>query len=279
MSRRRRTVRVKAFAKINLSLDIVRVRRDGYHELSTIFQSIALFDTLTVVKRVGPFVLTCDDPACPTDQTNLVSRAAEAVWKAAGRRGAPRDVAVHLTKRIPMQAGLGGGSGDAAAALRVFGRLWRVSGARLPGIAMRLGADVPYFLVGGSALGRGRGDRLFSLRDYPRRNVVIVVPPFGISTKDAFAWWDRDRPRHRNGGNDLEAPVARRRPAIRRLLTELRRAGATWAAMSGSGSAVFGLFETGSAARRAATHLGGRGRRVFAVRTLTRRECVALAPK
>src|SRR5260370_10877939 len=97
-------MRARAFAKINLSLRIVRVRPDGYHELRTIFQSIALFDTLTVRRVRGPFTLTSDDPACPIDETNLVARAAAAVWKAAGRRGAPRDVRVHLAKRIPTQA-------------------------------------------------------------------------------------------------------------------------------------------------------------------------------
>src|SRR5207249_7192546 len=104
------TIRVKAFAKINLSLRVVGVRRDGYHELRTMFQAVALFDTLTIRRAPGPFALTCDDPACPTGDSNLVTRAATAVWRAAGRRGAPRDVAVHLAKRIPMAAGLGGGS-------------------------------------------------------------------------------------------------------------------------------------------------------------------------
>src|SRR5260221_13265818 len=98
-------MRARAFAKINLSLRIVRVRPEGYHELRTIFQSIALFDTLTVRRVRGPFMLTCDDPACPTDATNLIARAAAAVWKAAGRRAAPHGVRVHLAQRIPVQAG------------------------------------------------------------------------------------------------------------------------------------------------------------------------------
>ncbi len=182
-------MRARAFAKINLSLRIVRVRPDGYHELRTIFQSIALFDTLTVRRVSGPFTLTCDDPACPTDETNLVARAASAVWKAAGRRGAPRDVSVHLAKGIPMQAGLGGGSSDAAAALRVFARMWRAPSARVARIARRLGADVPYFLEGGTALGVDRGDRLLPLANLRRAHVVVVVPSFGVSTRQAYGWW------------------------------------------------------------------------------------------
>src|SRR5471030_624639 len=103
-------MRVQAFAKINLSLRVLGARDDGYHELRTIFQSIALHDTLTIRAIRGPFQLTCDDPACPADETNLIWRAADRMWKAAGRRGALRDVAIHLDKQIPMQAGLGGGS-------------------------------------------------------------------------------------------------------------------------------------------------------------------------
>src|SRR4029079_274972 len=118
--------RVRAFAKINLSLRVLGTRPDGYHELRTIFQSIALHDTLTIRASRGPFRLTCDDPNCPSDYTNLIWRAAERLWKAAGRRGAPRDLAIDLAKRIPLEAGLGGGSSDAAAALRVLGRMWRV---------------------------------------------------------------------------------------------------------------------------------------------------------
>jgi len=105
-------MRVRAFAKINRSLRVVATRADGYHELRTIFQSIALHDTLTFRQVRGPFELACDDPACPTDETNLIARAAAQMWSASGRKGAPHGVAIHLVKRIPMQAGLGGGSSD-----------------------------------------------------------------------------------------------------------------------------------------------------------------------
>ena len=114
--------------------------------------------------RRGPFALHCDDPACPADQTNLVWRAAERVWAASGRRGTLRDVEIRLAKRIPLQAGLGGGSSDAAAALRALGSLWRVKDAPLREMAPSLGADVPYFLEGGTALGLDRGDRAVSAR-------------------------------------------------------------------------------------------------------------------
>src|SRR5713226_5301833 len=123
-------VRVRALAKINLALRVLGVRPDGYHELRTVFQSIALHDTLTFREAPGPFRITCDDTACPTDATNVVWRAAAGVWAAATRRGAPRDVSVRLVKRIPVQAGLGGGSSDAAAAIAALAALWRVRLAR-----------------------------------------------------------------------------------------------------------------------------------------------------
>ena len=175
--------RVRAFAKINRSLEVLGVRPDGFHELRTVFQSIALHDTLAIRAVPGVFQLTCDDPACPADRSNLIWRAAEQVWKAAGRRGVPRDVSIQLTKRIPLQAGLGGGSSDAAAALRAFGRLWRVKPDRVRAIGSSLGADVPYFFEGGTALGLDRGDLLFPLVDAPRAWVVLVIPSFGVSPR------------------------------------------------------------------------------------------------
>jgi 4-diphosphocytidyl-2-C-methyl-D-erythritol kinase len=249
----RRIDRVRAPAKINLTLRVLGVRADGYHALETTFQSIALHDTLTIRASRGPFRLECDDPACPSDRTNLVWRAAVRVWKASGRRGAPRGLVVHIVKRIPIQAGLGGGSSDAAAALGALGRRWRVSGARLRTIAASLGADVPYFFEGGTVLGVERGDLLFPQPDHPAAWVVLVLPGFGVSTKDAYGWFDRDRGSKTPAlQNDLQAPVAKRHPEIARLVRVLRRLGAESAAMSGSGSAVFGLFKKRPRALRAA---------------------------
>jgi 4-diphosphocytidyl-2-C-methyl-D-erythritol kinase len=282
--------RVRAFAKINLTLRVGGVRSDGYHELETTFQSLALHDTLTIRAARGPFRITCDDPACPTDRRNLVWRAAAAVWRASGRRGTPRGVAVHIAKRIPMQAGLGGGSSDAAAALRALGRRWRVGNAHLRAIGVSLGADVPYFFEGGTALGVERGDLLFRLPDHPAAWVVLVLPAFGVSTKDAYEWFDSDvgaDPRvrlradirvgagtlvgsHVRVGNDLQKPVARRHPEIARLVLALRREGAHSSAMSGSGSAVFGLFRRRPQALRAALALASGVRRTVVTRTVIR---------
>jgi 4-diphosphocytidyl-2-C-methyl-D-erythritol kinase len=278
-------MRVRAFAKINLSLRVLGTRADGYHELRTIFQSIALHDTLTIRAQRGPFHLRCDDPRCPDDRANLIWRAAERVWRAAGRRGAPRNVKVDLKKRIPMQAGLGGGSSDAAAALRAFARLWRVDEARVRAIGRELGADVPYFFEGGTVLGLERGDLLFPLIDGPAAFVVLVLPNFGVSTKQAFGWFDSvsrkgARAFQASGPearNDLEPVVAAQCPAIAQVVRALRKVGALHAAMTGSGSTVFGLFKSETAASKAARALASRSFRTAVTRTLNRQQYQRLA--
>jgi 4-diphosphocytidyl-2-C-methyl-D-erythritol kinase len=271
------TFTARAFAKINLDLRIGGVLPDGYHELRTTFQSIALHDVLTFRRTRGPFTIRCDDPACPTDG-NIVGRAAEQIWRAAGRPGLPMGVSVSIDKRIPMAAGLGGGSADAAAALRVLPLLWRVqlSAAAAHEQAAALGADVPFFLQGGTAIGVGRGDRLTRLPDGTRRWVVLVVPPFGVSTKEAYRWFDeadgargaRRARTDRGRSNDLQEPVVSRHPEIGELIHQLRRSGANQAAMSGSGSAVFGIFSRLPTAEAAAAALTVTGRRVLITRTL-----------
>jgi 4-diphosphocytidyl-2-C-methyl-D-erythritol kinase len=288
---------VRAFAKVNLTLRVLGVRPDGYHELSTTFQTLALHDTLTFTTWRGAFEIRCSDAECPVDRTNLVWRAAEAGWRAGKRRGEPQGVRVRLDKRIPMQAGLGGGSSDAAAALLTLPKLWRVriGAARLARIAATLGADVPFFLSGGTAFGLGRGDRLQPMGDLPSWWVALVLPDFGVSTKLAYEWWDREHAdgeerfpspaawrapvafrRRDDVRNDLEALVAEHHPEIGQIAAELKRAGAVHAAMSGSGSAVFGLFSTRLGAKRAATVLAAGSRRTIVTRTLGRERYQAL---
>jgi 4-diphosphocytidyl-2-C-methyl-D-erythritol kinase len=184
-----------------------------------------------------------------------------------------RGVEMRLAKRIPLQAGLGGGSSDAAAALRLFGSLWRVKELSLREIAVKLGADVPYFLEGGSVLGTDRGDVLYRLADHPAAWVTLVVPGFGVSTADAYRWWDErgtDVGRTLLGpadlGNDLQAPVAAHHPEITQIVSALLKAGASHAAMSGSGSAVFGLFSRRPAAERAARAISKSTKRTQAMR-------------
>jgi 4-diphosphocytidyl-2-C-methyl-D-erythritol kinase len=260
----RRAVRVRAHAKINLDLRVLGMRPDGFHELRTVFQALALHDTITCVPREGPFAIACGTAGVPLDASNLIWRAAEALWRALRRSGPVRDVTIHLEKRIPLQAGLGGGSADAAATLVALAHAWGVPlrPAQLTDLAATLGADVPFFLAGGTALGLGRGDEIYPLADLPRHWIVLLLPGFGVSTSDAYGWYDAERelghgasarePQHVPGPwpsraaqmiNDLEAPIARHHPEIDQMKAALRRAGALAAAMSGSGSAVFGLFQ------------------------------------
>jgi 4-diphosphocytidyl-2-C-methyl-D-erythritol kinase len=282
---------VRAHAKVNLDLRVLGVRPDGYHELRTVFQTIELHDTLVCAELPGPFTLKCRVPGVPLDATNLIWKAAAALWTALGRAGGVRDAVVQIDKKIPVQAGLGGGSADAAAALMGLGRLW--GGAPLTllrEVGATIGADVPFFLSGGTALGLGRGEEIYPLVDLPPHFVVIVRPPFGVSTAEAYAWYDEDRTagfrenrefqllpvpwptRAAQMVNDLESPVLRRHQEIGTLKQQLRDLGATAAAMSGSGSAVFGLFRSRTAAERAVKPLSRNGAKALVTRTVSRAE-------
>jgi 4-diphosphocytidyl-2-C-methyl-D-erythritol kinase len=284
---------VRAHAKINLDLRVLGVRRDGFHELRTVFQAIALHDVIECELRDGPFAIECAAAGVPLDRANLVWRAAEALWRSLRRPGPVRDVVVRLDKRIPIQAGLGGGSSNAAATLLGLTRLWKVPvrAAQLTDVAATLGSDVPFFLSGGTALGLGRGDEVYPLADLPRHWIVLLVPGFGVSSADAYGWYDGERdlargqstrePQHVPGPwpsraaqmiNDLEAPIARHHPEIDQMRTALRRAGALAAAMSGSGSTVFGLFQKRREAELAVQRLAGSGWRVLLTESLGRGE-------
>ena len=268
------SLRVRAFAKVNLGLRILGVRSDGYHELATIFQTIALHDTLTFAPGAADFRINCTTPGVPLDRSNLVWRAADALWRGAGREEPLPGLRVDLEKRVPPASGLGGGSADAAATLVALDALWELKTpeSRLRELAAALGADVAFFLSGGAALGRGRGEELTPLPDLPDWPVVVARPAFGVSTPAAYRWFDEDgtaatEPLQIPNDaaewaacldgcvNDLEAPVARRHPEIGGLVTQLRRSGSRLAAMSGSGSAVFGLFTSLPAAAAAASGL------------------------
>jgi 4-diphosphocytidyl-2-C-methyl-D-erythritol kinase len=280
------SITLRAFAKINLSLRVSAAREDGFHDVQTLLQAIDLFDRVKCETRRGPFEIRCDMPGVPTDGRNLVWKAAKLLWDASGRAGEPQGAIVTLQKQIPMMAGLGGGSSDAAAALIGLRRLWklRVGDAQVHALASRLGSDVPFFLLGGTALGLGRGDELYPLANLPRYWVVLAIPPFGIATPDAYRWLDEAR----QGGttasrgptgtmvpsllpnvlfvNDLEAPVAAHHPVIDELKQRLADRGALLAAMSGSGSTVFGVFPSVSAARSATRAVASTGAKVLTAR-------------
>jgi len=284
-----RSLRIPAFAKVNLCLDILGRRADGYHELRTIFQTISLHDTLELsLTRQRKVQLECSDPSLPCGRENLVWRALDALRRALHMRSGIHAV---LYKRIPAGRGLGGGSSDAAAALIGLLRLTRhkLSAPRLLEIASRLGADVPFFLSGGRALGVGRGNEIFPLPDLPRRAVLVVSPAsIAVPTRDAYAWVSStltDRrpaskihsfcalcwsPQWSDLSNDFEQVVFARHPRLRTIKRKLLQGGAAEAALAGSGSAVFGVFPDPAQARRTARLFSDD--RAFVVRTLSRKE-------
>ena len=261
-----RRARVQALAKINLDLRVLGKRPDGYHELRTIFQTISLADTLEI--GFGPgrrTLIEIEDPLEIPD--NLVRKAAESVLEAIGIRGR---VSIRLSKRIPMGAGLGGGSSDAAAVLLALPVLAGsvVGLPKLCELGAALGSDVPFFLLGGTAAGIGRGSELFPLPDGPRREGLLVAPAVHVSTAEAYRRlsarltaelqdsrifsfqslvWDRGVPD--NPCNDFEAVVFEQHRQLVDLKRRLVRTGASPVLMSGSGSAIFGLFRGRGVAR------------------------------
>ena len=286
-----RAARVRAFAKINLDLRVLHKRPDNYHELRTIFQTISLADNLTIECTPSP-TTSIDLKSAVDIPDNLVVRAARAVLDVAERTAA---LAIWLDKRIPMGGGLGGGSTDAAAVLLALPALLGVSlpFEQLMHLASELGSDVPFFLLGGTALGLGRGTELYPLPDVPPHPGLVVAPAVHVSTPEAYralgreltfpassstlssfeglawsvcaGWSVQGRAQFQN---DFEAAVFQQHPLLKSLKAELGRTGAQPAMMTGSGAALFGLYGSVSERDRAAVQL--EGHKVFKIRLLNR---------
>ena len=285
------TVSEKALAKLNLYLEITGRRADGYHAIESVMQTVTLADTLSFARREEEGVEIRTGAPLPTDGENLIVRAAQAFFAETGR---PFGFCVLLEKKIPVAAGLGGGSADAAATLRALNRLsgFPLSGKTLGRVAARVGADVPFCLSGGTALCRGIGEELTPL--FPRLSPYAVVAKAGegVSTPWAYAAVDcapqeaAHRPDallsalasdnlHALAGalyNRFEAVVLPARPAVGELREKLTRLGAKGVLMSGSGPSVFGLFGQEDYARSAAAALTAQGVQAFAVSFAGRRE-------
>jgi 4-diphosphocytidyl-2-C-methyl-D-erythritol kinase len=262
---------VEAFAKVNRDLHVLGKRPDGYHELDTIFQTIDLTDEIRFLEREdGELVLTIAGASQPVSEENLILRAARDLRERVGSRvGA----SIHLSKRIPIGGGLGGGSSNAAAALLGLRALWNLpaTDADLHALAAAIGSDVPFFLVGGRARGAGRGEILRPLADGPEEWLVLVFPPFSLSTAVVYVALSAppltDSPGPSNlrssdsgGGpdrNDLESAAESLQGGLRRFRLALSDLGATSARLSGSGSTVFGVFGDEESARRAFEGLAG----------------------
>ena len=266
------TLTLPAFAKINLRLRVLGRRPNGYHELDTVFQTISLHDTITLTAtNSSEVVLSCDERSLPIDADNLVYRAAKALQA----RWAPdKGVHIRLEKRIPAQAGLGGGSSDAAVTILGLAYLWRADakGDELLEIARGLGADVPFFFFGGAARGTGIGENITPLNDVPDKFLLVVKPNASISTAEAYrslkarslttveaktilssSEWSEisDSFDSEALGNDFEPVAFALEPEISRAKVALMKAGAEAALLAGSGSAVFGIFDSEDAQKRA----------------------------
>jgi len=286
-------LRLPSFAKINLGLEVLGVRQDGYHELRTIFQTIDLRDDILIRSGGRDVTVTCDHPAVPAGRQNLAWRAADELRRFAKRTDG---VEIRIAKRIPVAGGLGGGSSNAAAVLLGLDRLWRLGlgPEDLHRIARRIGADVPYFLVGGTALGLGRGDEVYPLWRQIRIHVVVADPGRALSTAAVFARLDRSLTPRENSNkifrfisrdlegkgtafpilaNDLEEAALEEAPdlagQVRHIRGILVREGAVSASLSGSGSSFFGLFDDQKRARRALEALVAGGIAAFRGRTLS----------
>ena len=231
---------IRAYAKINIGLDITGTRADGYHLLDMIMQTVGLYDELEVTARDdGQVVLICDKEGVPADESNLAVKAFRRLIPEGDERGGN----IVLRKNIPSQAGLGGGSSDAAAVLKAVNELYRLgkSDKELERKAAEIGADVPFFIKGGCQRCRGTGEILSPALDTHGDYVIIVKPQAGASTKDVYDAYDRltEKP---DCANVLEAVTAEMFPVIRVIKERLLSAGAEFASMSGSGTAVFGIF-------------------------------------
>jgi 4-diphosphocytidyl-2-C-methyl-D-erythritol kinase len=237
----------EAFAKINRRLRVLRRRPDGYHEIDTVFQTVDLSDRITVEAGGSGIEIRCTDPAVPTDERNLVWRAGRQL---AERLNRPARARIYIEKRIPTGGGLGGGSSDAAVALVLLARLWGSSAdrAQLERIGSGIGSDVPFFFHGGTARGRGRGEILEEEPDGPAPDLLLVVPPFPVSTADVYAAWrpgpapDAATRRERSPGayfgiNDLEPAVLETHPDMGRYLAGVAEE-APDCLISGSGSTI-----------------------------------------
>ncbi|MEW6425360.1 MAG: 4-(cytidine 5'-diphospho)-2-C-methyl-D-erythritol kinase [Bacillota bacterium] len=263
-----------ARAKINFTLDILGLRPDGYHELETIMQTLQLHDRLSFAMAEGGIFLSCPHPDVPADENNLIYQAALLLMEYTGKKGGAK---IHLQKNIPVAAGLAGGSADGAAALKGLNRLWGLglTAGELLSLGARLGADVPFCLCGGTALARGKGEVLEPLPGLEGLGVVVVKPPFGVSTAWAYQLYDQTGGGPRPDNQAMRAAVAKKDagaigrllanvfenviadlyPEIREIKNALLEAGASGASLSGSGPAVFGLCANEDQARTVAGRL------------------------
>ena len=279
----------KTPAKINLGLHIHKKREDGFHELETILQMVTWFDELQLEGTCEKVELFCDTPEIPSDETNLVVKAARLLQKHFPGRCA--GVNITLKKSIPSGAGLGGGSGNAAGVLLALNHLWdlKISRENLIALSGELGSDVPFFLISPCAIGTGKGEILEPIKNPINLYVLMIYPNLPLSTPWVYGNLKLKLTKHKNNisiltnflmrsdfaqlgaglYNDLEPIVFKRYPEILEIKNELLRSGAGGALLSGSGSTVFGIFDNPDLAKKALARFAGKKHKVFLAKSIT----------
>ena len=272
----------KAFAKINLSLDVLGTLENGYHEVQMVMQTVSVFDLVTVERIQSGIELTTNLPYLPTDKGNIAYKAAEEFFRYTGIN---EGVKIDISKRIPVGAGLAGGSSNASAVLKAMNKLFNagLSLKELCSIGVKLGADVPYCILGGTRLAEGIGEKLSPLPKIPRCSIVLVKPAFSISKKTVYekidSCSDYKRPEtqrlidglHEGNldkivssmGNVLEEVSIPEHPILQKVKEDLTELGAIGTQMSGSGPTVFGIFKDYELAAEAKKQLWGKYKTVY----------------
>ncbi|MBE7033533.1 MAG: 4-(cytidine 5'-diphospho)-2-C-methyl-D-erythritol kinase [Ruminococcaceae bacterium] len=272
----------RAYAKINLSLDVLGKLENGYHEVQMVMQTVSVFDLVTVTKLKSGIELSTNLPYLPIDNNNIAYRAAEEFFEYTGIKAG---VNIDISKRIPVGAGLAGGSSNASAVLKAMNKLFGtgLSLKELCKIGVKLGADVPYCILGGTRLAEGIGEKLSSLPKFPKCSIVLVKPSFSISTKAVYekidSYSDYRRPDTKKlidglhasdmemitsaMGNVLEEVSLSEHPILEKVKDELVNLGAIRSQMSGSGPTVFGIFKNYEDAKNAKKELWGKYKTVY----------------
>ncbi|SFU49941.1 4-diphosphocytidyl-2-C-methyl-D-erythritol kinase [Clostridium sp. DSM 8431] len=277
----------KAHAKINISLDVVGKREDGYHLLSMIMQSIELYDEIEISEIREGITINCNKSFIPTDERNLAYKAARLFLDTYKIKSG---VLINIIKNIPVAAGLAGGSADCAAVLRILNKMFNVNASdeELMKLGEKLGADVPYCIKGGTALCEGIGEKITPLKPFKNHIVILIKPPFGVSTKDVYKAFDINKVMihpnteklvqkieendlyyiANNMKNLLENVTIRKHKVLYKIKENLVANGAVGAMMSGSGPTIFALFDDMQIARRCYDDLKEKYVDVFLTRTI-----------
>ena len=277
----------KAYAKINIALDVIGKRQDNYHLLKMIMQNIDLYDEVVVNKIESGIVIKCDKPFVPTDSRNLAYKAAEAFKE---QYGIKEGVYIKINKNIPVSAGLAGGSTDCATVLKLMNKLFNinVSDEELMILGEKLGADVPYCIKGGTALCEGIGEKVTKLKPFKNYIVVLVKPPFAVSTKEVYKEFEIDKAKIHpkteqlikamnqgnikfvasNMKNLLENVTLRKHKEISNIKWDMLKKGALGSMMSGSGPSVFGFFDDMFKAQKCYDEMKNKYKDVFITRTI-----------